>query len=529
MKGMINSQVELMRVFYQAQQLGYRISADVKSEIINSARSIGDAFRTSVDVAWCFLDILKGSFAPGGQGNQVSHVLRQMYEMGVLDRYIPEFSRVKSLPRSDQFHQYTVDEHTLIAIENVDESTLSAMPNTQHLLQMLQDVNKPELLRLALLLHDLGVGDDRPGAHNEKSLMIAENVIQRLGILGDADVEMVLFLVDNHLNMGYTAKRRNLDDIKVIQRFAQLVGDEEHLKMLYLLTFADMRAVNPRSWNNWSATLLWELYSKTSRYLRAEYEPDKLRIQQLQVEVEQIIKQSVDIYAMQRHFDTMPQNQLLALSPEAIAQHIKLITQLADKSHVLTCSKETDDYSQLTICTRDELGLFRKITGVLASLNINILSAQANTREDGIVLDILNVIDGVKGKSINEERCQKIDALLEAVLQNKIDVEMLIDKHQEAETTILPPENAVPLEVKIDNESSDICTIIDIQAADRIGLLYSISQTLYKHGLDICFAKISTESYRVMDAFYVQDEKGRKVLDAKRLNEIKGTLEECLR
>jgi len=224
----------------------------------------------------------------------------------------------------------------------------------------------------------------------------------------------------------------------------------------------------------------------------------------------------------------MPQNQLLALSPETIAQHIRLITQLADKSHLLICSKETGDYSQLTICTRDELGLFRKITGILASLNINILSAQANTREDGVVLDILNVTDGVKGGNIDEERCQKVDALLKAVLQSKIDVEMLIDKHQEAETTIFPPENAVPLEVKIDNESSDICTIIDIQAEDRIGLLYSISQTLYKRGLDICFAKISTESYRAMDAFYVQDEKGGKVLDAKKLNEIKGTLEETL-
>ena len=520
MEGRTDTQTELMSLFYQAQQLGHRISVDVKSEIIDRARLIDDTFRTSADVARCFLTIL--------QGNQVSHILRQMYEMGVLDRYIPEFGRVKSLPRSGQLHQYTVDEHTLLAIENLDESTLSGTLNLEHLLQILQEVKRPELLRLAILLHDLGVGDDGPNAHNEKSHRIAKSVIQRLDILDDADAEMVLLLVENHLKMSYTARRRNLDDIKVIQRFAQLVGDEEHLKMLYLLTFADIRAVNPRLWSNWSASLLWELYSKTSRYLRGEYESDKLRLQQLQVEVEQIIGQLVDSYVMQRHFDTMPPNQLLALSPEAIAQHIRLITQLADKSHVLTCSKGTNDYSQLTICTRDELGLFRKITGVLASLNINILTAYANTRKDGIVLDMLNVADGVTGGSIDENRWQRVDALLKSVLQNKIDVEMLIDKHHEAETTIFPPENAVPLEIKIDNESSDTCTIIDIQVEDRIGLLYSVSQKLYELGLDIRFAKISTESYQATDVFYVQDEKGRKILDAKRLHKIKEGLEGTL-
>jgi len=510
-----------MRIFHQAQQLSYHISADVKREIIDRARLIDDTFRTSADVAGCFLTIL--------QGNEVSQILQRMHETGVLDRYIPEFGKVRALHRSDQFHQYTVDEHTLLAIENLDESILSAPSNLEHLLQILKSLEKPELLRLAVLLHDLGVGCDGPEAHDRKSYKIAEKVVQRLGILDEADEEMVLFLVDNHLKMSYTARRRNLDDIKVIQRFAQLVEDEEHLKMLYLLTFADMRAVNPRLWSNWSASLLWELYSKTSRYLHGEYESDKLHLQQLQGEVEQIIGQSVDSYAMQRHFDTMPPNQLLLLSPASIAQHIQLITKLEDKSHVIACSKETDDYSQLTICTRDEFGLFRKITGVLASLNINILTAQANTREDGIVLDILNVADGVTGGGIDEDRRQKIDALLKSVLQNKIDVEMLIDKHHEAETTIFPSENAVPLEIKIDNESSDTCTIIDLQAEDRIGLLYSISQTLYELGLDIFFAKISTESYRAMDAFYVQDEKGRKVMDTERLTEIRESLKGTLK
>lgn len=520
MEGRMDNQAELMRVFYQAQKLGYHLSADVKGEIINRASLIDDAFRTSPDVARSFLTIL--------QGEEVSPILRQMHDMGVLDRYIPEFSRIKGLPRSDQLHQYTVDEHTLLAIENLDESTLAATANLEHLRQILQEVENPGLLRLAVLLHDLGVGCDGPVPHDKKSHRIAEDIVQRLGILDEADAEMVLFLVDKHLKMSYTARQRNLDDIKVIQRFAQLVGDEEHLKMLYLLTFADMRAVNPRLWSNWSASLLWELYSKTINYLRGESEPDKLRLQQIQAEVKQIIELVVEPYAMQQHFDTMPPNQLLALSPKAIAQHIQLIRQLEDKSHVMACLKETEDYSQLTICTRDELGLFRKITGVLASLNINILTAQANTREDGIVLDILNVTDGVTGECIDEDRCQKVDALLQSVLQNRIDVEMLIDKHHEAETTIFPPENTVPLEIRIDNESSDTCTIIDIQAEDRIGLLYAITQKLYELGLDICFAKISTESYRATDAFYVQDEKARKVLDVKKLNEIREGLEETL-
>ncbi|MBM3234760.1 HD domain-containing protein [Candidatus Poribacteria bacterium] len=519
----------LMKFFHSAQQLR-------DSEIYNRIRAcihlIDDKFRASPDVARYFFDILRD--------REAGRLLRWMHELEILDKYIPEFGAIKNLVRHEMYHQYTVDEHTLVAIENLDESTLSTMLNSGgsrqngkraregDFMEMLRALQKPEFLRLAILLHDVGVGAKGPGGHEDKSLRAAKAVLERSSIPDEADEEMVLFLIANHLQMSQTAQHRDLDDEKVIQRFGKLVKDEKHLVMLYLFTFADMRAVGRGVWSDWNAALLWELYAKTSQVLKGEYEADKLQLTAIQDEVNNLIGKSVSAKSIQRHFNTMPPEQLLSSKPDEIAKHITLIEQLRNFPLVLDCQRETNNYSQIILaCAHDELGFFSKMAGVLASQNINILSAQVNTREDGIVLDILNVTDGNTGESISDKKCQQVEALLKSVLVGETDIEIRLsrqefsrDRHA-AKATIAPG-------ITINNDDSDIYTIIDVQTEDRIGLLYTISRAFYQLRLNLYLAKISTKGRRAVDVFYVQDEKGYKILNQEKLHEIKTVLEKSL-
>ena len=473
------------------------------------------------------------------RGRDVGPTLRQMHELGVLDVYIPEFGAIRNLTRDEIYHQHTVDEHSLLAVENLDESTLSKLPNAEHLLEILCGVDKPELLRLALLLHDIGVGIEGEGGHAHKSCQSAQAVLERWGILDAADVETVLCLIDNHLQMSRIARQRDLDDCMVIQRFAKLVVDETQLKMLYLFTFADMRAVGQSVWNDWNSTLLWQLYVRTSQLLKGEYDTDALRLAELEDAVINLANQTVDVQCIHKHFRTMPKNRLLSHTPHEIVQHILLIEKLSDTPLVYPIAT-THNYPQIAVCARDTLGLFCKITGVLTLHGINILSAQVNTREDGIALDIFNVTEGESGQSINSRTCQQIEATLKMVMLGESDISTFDPGSQDS--TIYP--NAIRAQmarlchksidsqfapqITINNDESDMYTILEIQAQDRIGLLYKISRTLYEMQVNIYLAKISTEGSRAVDTFYIQNENKYKIDNPKRLSEIHASLKDAL-
>ncbi|MFB3042090.1 MAG: [protein-PII] uridylyltransferase, partial [Candidatus Poribacteria bacterium] len=292
----------MMKVFVHRQKLGYRICADVRHQIAASLTRIDDEFRNSPKVAEYFLSILR-------YPKRVAETLRRMHRWQVLDCYMPEFGKIRSLVRYDRPHQYTVDEHTMYALENLEEATLAKLEDGHIFLEILKSVEKPELLRLSVLLHDVGKGIEGPGDHGVRGVEASKNVLDRLG-LDDADRKMVLFLVSKHLDMSHTSRQRDLDDPKVIERFADLVGDEQHLKMLYLLTFADMRAVSPLIWTEWNAMLLWELYVRTLKFLQGQ--TDRLKLVEIYAQVSQLIGSTVGDEAITCHFDTMPEQELMS-------------------------------------------------------------------------------------------------------------------------------------------------------------------------------------------------------------------------
>ena len=302
-----NDPSRMMKVFVHRQQLNRRISANIRHQIAASLDLIDDEYRRLLENAKCFLSILSSR-------TSVAEVLRRMHRWQVLDCYLPEFGKVRSLIRFDRYHQYTVDEHTMYAIENLDEESLTELKDGQGFLDILNGLKKPELLRLALLLHDVGKGVDGPiGGHDLRSVEMAKGALDRLG-LNDVDREMVLFLVLRHREMSYTAQQRDVDDAREIERFAGLVKDEEHLRMLYLLTFADMRAVNPSIWNEWNSTLLSKLYARTLKFLEGKQE--SLKLDELKEQVIRLIGGTVGETEIAQHFEMMPEQELISQTPE---------------------------------------------------------------------------------------------------------------------------------------------------------------------------------------------------------------------
>jgi [protein-PII] uridylyltransferase len=371
----------------------------------------------------------------------------------------------------------------------------------------------------------VGKGVQGPGRHEERSVELAKGVLNRLGLSAD-DREVVLFLISRHLDMSYTAQQRDLDDLKVIQRFAELVKNEQYLKRLYLLTFADMRAVSSLVWNGWNAILLWQLYTRTLKFLQGKIAP---KLDELQARVIQLIGNIVGRTAIEQHFERMPEGGLISQLPESISKQIQLVQQLGDAPITVSCFEADATHTQLGICTRDARGIFRRITGVLAAENINILSAVINTRSDGIVIDVLTVADGGPGKQgISTAQCRQIAETLTAVWKGETDVETLLRQRSQISLPAYMQRRISPPEIHINNDESERATIIDIRAGDRVGLLYTISNTFYELGLDIRLAKITTEAYTAVDSFYVTEENGEKITDAAQIEEIKATLEKSL-
>lgn len=504
----------IMKVFTHRQRLGNRISAEVRHQIAANLHLIDEKFQHSPEAAECFLSILR---YPQG----VAEVLRRMHRWQVLDYYLPEFSEIRSLVRSDRPHQYTVDEHTLYAIENLEEATLAELEDGQDFLDIFKEVEKPELLRLAILLHDVGKGVDGPGGHDERGFEMTQTALDRIG-LDNVDKEVVLFLILRHLDMIHTAQRRDLDDPKVIERFAELVQDEQHLKMLYLLTFADMRAVSPEIWNQWNAILLWQLYTRTLEFLQGRIK--FLKVEELQARVTQLIGETVGEAAIVEHFETTSDQELISQAPDLISKQIQLVEKIGDHPIAISHFAENQSYTQIGICTRNARGIFRQITGVFTIENINILRAMINTRSDGIAIDVLNVTDGQTGKGSIADRYYQIEETLTAVWNGEVDVETVLEEQRELDPLLRRQQRHIQPRIRIDNEASDRATIIDIRAQDQVGLLYTISDALYKLGLDIHLAKITTEAFIAEDSFYVTNTNGAKITDPTRLKSIQDAL-----
>jgi [protein-PII] uridylyltransferase len=527
----------LIRVFLYAQQRGAELSPDLRTLIRLNLRLVDRSFQFSQQTRETLLAILQHK-------GQVARILRLMHEVEFLGKLVPEFGRLTCLVQHEYFHRYTADEHTLQVIEHLDRIIDAVEPPHVNYRKQFQQLEHPHVLYLALLLHDVGKSAN-VAHHAEASAEMARKVAVRLK-LGPDETAQLLFLVRDHLKLSMLSQRRDIDDHATIEAAARIVKNEAWLDSLLLLTFADAAGTSIKTWSEWKEALLWELYHRTKQLLAGQERAKNIlsrRIEQLYSEVSASLKDKLPLEEIYSHFELMAASYYINTSADEVSRHLLLIHQFLmrqldvdEPEDALVPVVEwqalpTQGHSQVSICTWDRLGLFSKICGSLAFAEINILSAHIYTRSDHVVLDIFEVCDRQFAAVSDPKMIQTAETMLQRTLTNTevIDFHQLLARMR-AKRGAVPRirEVSIPTIIEFDNDISKTRTIIEIQTEDRLGLLYTITQTMSDLGLDISFAKIATEKGAAIDSFYVQDQLGNKIADPARLHTIQDRLESAI-
>ena len=516
----------LMRAFLYAQQRGVRLNPDLRQLIRSELALVDRAFLTDEHARDTFLTILsqRGSVAP---------TLRAMHEVDLLGKYIPEFGKLTCLVQHEFYHQYSADEHTLMCFEQLDRIWESKAPPYSAYLPLLQKLERPFVLYLALLLHDVG----KPGSHGNHSVVSADlalRVAKRLR-LDDAAAHTLQVVIANHLLMASVSQRRDLDDAAVIRQFAKRIESPEALALLTLLTFADAQGTSDKLWNGFKDSLLWSLHRKAMQLLTGGPEFVRAEEKQREMLMEQVQRSLPPGFTeeeLHAHFATLPPRYFLVHSvPEVLddllLSHRFMRLQVSEIESPLAplfnWHNEPDRAcNAVKVCTWDRAGLFRKIAGSLSAAGLNILSAQIFSRTDGIVLDTFFVNDARTGTLAGLEQRERFEALLnKALTGEEVDFHKLIARQNITRPAYQPyTGERIPTRIEFDNEASDTRSLIEIETEDRVGLLYTIAQSLTELDLDIAGAKICTEKGAAIDTFYVREIEGGKILSPDRLRAI---------
>jgi [protein-PII] uridylyltransferase len=470
-----------------------------------------------------FLTILSGS-------GRVGPVLRDMYSTGVLEKVLPAFAHTRCLIQFNQYHSYTVDEHTLRVIEAAD--AFATKPGA--LGDAYGEIRHKEILHLAMLLHDAGKGFS--GDHSDVGRRIAGDMADRLR-LSAHQRDLLMFLVHKHLNMSHVALLHNIDDDVEVLNFARNVGSPEYLRMLFVLTAADIQGVGPNAWTDWKGLFLTQLYERAMLALSGEdpHTHDAERLTRLRAEVLPILNSAGNgepwtDESLARYFDTFARHYLLSTPATQIAADLRHIQKLNAEQVIVEgkydATSKTVEYRVLTLDTIGS-GCFSKMAGTLAAKRMQILSATISTSTGGIVIDSFRVVDTDHAQTIPEFRLDEVKSAIRDVLLGRDNVESLF--RRSSRFTVPVPVLTGQREatrVAIDNDSSVQFTIIDVFANDRPGLLYTITACLRDLGLSVSLAKIGTNRDQVLDVFYVTDRGGAKLLAESRLDSIQRTLVE---
>ena len=506
----------LMKVFWHLHRLGCELSLDLERALEDSLYLVDGSFQRSIAVRDLFLDICR-------MWGRVAQTFREMHELGLLGRFLPEFGALTCLVQYDVYHKFSVDQHSLLAVEHLEALAPGQSAESEGAAQVLSEVEKPELLMLGMLLHD--VGKARGHGHVAKGIPLIRELVTRLELDPD-DGALVEFLVAHHLTMSHIAQRRDIDDPKTIADFAATAGDPQRLRMLYLLTWADMRAVGPGVLTPWQATILHELYTRTLTRLTGGRRARPSRTQ-LAERLRLAVGDDLSAQAVKAHLAMMSERYLATTGVQRMAEHLSMLQQLNSASVVTELFHHPDlGSSDLVVVTRDLPGLFSLIAGTLASQGVNIISAQIHTRGDGIAIDTFQVNDP-SGDAVTSPAYwgRTLDAL-RMVLTGDAQVAALLEKRRAAGRAAAGAEGSV--KITLDNHLSDDYTVLEVKCPDRLGLLYLVTKTLAGFGLDIATARIATEIDHAVDTFYVHDGQGRKVEDADALGRVREALEQAL-
>ena len=495
-----NNPEEMLRLFVVAAEEDIDIHPDAMSAVSRSVKSFRRDMRKSDGARAMFLTCLLGSAYP-------ADLLRKMNETGILGQFLPEFGGIVAQTQFNMYHHFTVDEHTLRAIEVMSDIEHGRSPEHAYVTSIFGEVLNRRALYLAMLLHDTGKGK---GDQQIEGMRTSRKACKRLG-LSKIETELVAWLVGNHLEMSETAQKRDISDPRTVADFASLVGDTERLRLLHILTAADITAVGPKVWNGWKGQLLSDLHLNTVAALRGGRTDEGSVAVDLAERAEARRSEVTDLIGnLPPAMIQMEPAYWTGFEVDTLASHAKLFSQTGDIS-VTTHVREDGGGVTLLVSGPDRLGLFADLASQIAAEGADIASAQVFTSASGYIIDVFTLQDEDGGPFADGET-RRLERLIKSVKdvfeQSEAPRELKSPKRGQREAAFL-----VQAAVDIDALASTRFTVIDVTARNRPGLLRDVARVVAEHGLSIHSAHVGSYGERVFDAFYVQTKDGQKLTD----------------
>ncbi len=514
--------IAMLRIFQVAQKHDMDIHPEALRWITQSLKYIGKDLRNDPEANRLFLEMMTSSKDP-------ETTLRRLNEAGVFGRFVPDFGRVVAQMQFNMYHHYTVDEHTLFAIGILHKIEQGALKEEAPIAsEVVHKILSRRVLYLGILLHDIAKG--RGGDHSEVGRRIANKLCPRLGLSAE-ETETVAWLVLNHLAMSETAFKRDLADPQTINDFAARVQSPERLRLLLILTVADIRAVGPGVWNAWKAALLRDLYWRTEEVLSGGVaeESRKARIQDAKQRLSDALGDwtKKDIKAhLARNYDSY----WLSVDHDTQVRHARLVRAAESDKAPLSVDTRIDRYreiTEVTVYTADHAGLFSRIAGAMAVAGASIDAARIFTLANGMALDTFFVRGAHGGPFDRPDHLARLSAAIEKTLSGRLRPDQELARRKSSLSSRLRVFKVTP-RVLIDNKASARATVIEVNTRDRPGLLYEVTLALTRLHLMIDGARIATFGERAVDVFYVKDALGDKIKDPARLARVRARLLEVL-
>ncbi len=492
----------------------FRVLAD---HGLNPSVSLKNALRR--EIAGLSIEVLRSAVFPAFldlfEGDRLSAILSQMNDCGVLGLLIDEFRGIAFRVQYDMYHIYTVGVHSIKTVEEIEKIRDSG--HDRFLQSLFRQVKSKRTLMLAAFLHDIGKGHGKD--HARKGGDLAYGIAVRLGV-PQQEAELVAFLVRNHLVLSDTAQRRDINDEKLIYEFSKLIKRRENLKMLYLLTVADLRAVSSNVWTAWKGGLINELYTRSEEALEQGLDMARLTTEKYhnaREEIKHLLKGRVDPSITEEFLDGFRARYFTTYSPQEIVEHFDLMNKFKMDGTVSVSSAANLrlGYTKISICTADKPGIFSTIAGVLSANGANILDASITVRKDGLIVDVFRIEDRDTIHPYADYKFQKFANELKECLLGKISVELLLSSRFKPSILKDKVINSQPTEITVNEDVSDIYTLLEIYTQDRPRLLYDMTSTISRFNLNIAIAKITTRVDQVADIFYVERIGGGKIASAR--------------
>jgi [protein-PII] uridylyltransferase len=523
--------ISVFRILLFARDRGLDLHPLALRMLIRSA-PLGADLRGDKKAAAMFMNLLCGQDEHGGDERTCDSArwMGLLNDTGVLGRYLPDWRRIVGQMQFDTYHVYTVDVHTVHAIRVLNSIEAGDLKEIAPVASDLIDqVQSRRALYVALMLHDIAKG--RGGDHSVLGAEIALYVGPALGLSAE-ETEMVSWLVLHHLMLTQTAFSRDIDDPKTILDLADTIQSPERLRLLLILTVSDMRAVSPKVWNGWKATLLRELYSRVAEVLEGGLSTTErdARISRVKEVVSSLLGDWPEL-VREEFLSLGYPSYWLGFDPESIERHARMIRDAKLRNAPLTVHAEplpARAVTEVVVYTADHAGLFSRIAGALAIAGASIVDARIHTLTDGMALDTFWIQDAAGGPYDAPHRLARLSSLIEQALSGRL---KLASEIRKATRSLIPGRMRaihVPPRVVVDNRASNRHTVIEVNGRDRPGLLHDVTSAISEQGLQIASAHVTTYGVRAVDVFYVKDVFGMKVENERKLNQLRNALLEAL-